>query len=148
MGNHNWHGQSWLLLWIVDKGTACTLGSCCFKKKIHVEIIAGGFAWESMWVVYWFLCLVVCCCACFQYLKHSCLDDPGMDDVEGFKQLKHSMTLVGLSEKEQIAIFTVVAAVLHLGNIAFEENTESMKGARLVLICHHSVFGILVRSPE
>ena len=75
----------------------------------------------------------LCCVCCVKYLKHSCLNDPGIDDNEGFKQLQHSMTHVGLSEKEKIAIFTVVAAVLHLGNVAFEENTESMKGKYILL---------------
>eukprot|EP00117_Sycon_ciliatum_P026166 scpid15712/ scgid21542/ Unconventional myosin-VI; Unconventional myosin-6 len=68
----------------------------------------------------------------FHYLKHSCLTDPSIDDVEGFKSLQNSMTQVGLEEREKIAIFTVIGAVLHLGNIEFVENTESTKGGSLI----------------
>lgn len=35
------------------------------------------------------------------------------------------MTIVGIPEEEQDAVFAVVAAVLHLGNIAFEEAGDS-----------------------
>lgn len=33
-----------------------------------------------------------------------------------------------MSDKERCDIYTIVAAVLHLGNIEFEENIESTKG--------------------
>uniref|UniRef100_T1IYX2 Myosin motor domain-containing protein n=1 Tax=Strigamia maritima TaxID=126957 RepID=T1IYX2_STRMM len=35
---------------------------------------------------------------------------------------------MGLSEKERFSIYAVVAAVLHLGNIAFEDNPDDSKG--------------------
>lgn len=35
------------------------------------------------------------------------------------------MTLVGLSEDEQTSVFRTVAAVLHLGNVAFKEGADS-----------------------
>lgn len=38
------------------------------------------------------------------------------------------MNRLGLSNKERCEIYTIVAAVLHLGNIEFEENIESTKG--------------------
>lgn len=38
------------------------------------------------------------------------------------------MSRLGLSNKERCDIYTIVAAVLHLGNIEFEENIESTKG--------------------
>lgn len=38
------------------------------------------------------------------------------------------MGRLGLSSKERCDIYTIVAAVLHLGNIEFEENIESTKG--------------------
>jgi myosin VI len=38
------------------------------------------------------------------------------------------LSRLGLSNKERCDIYTIVAAVLHLGNIEFEENTESTKG--------------------
>jgi len=38
------------------------------------------------------------------------------------------MDQVGLSMEEKYNLFQVVAAVLHLGNITFEENTADRKG--------------------
>ena len=38
------------------------------------------------------------------------------------------MDHVGLSGEEKADIFRVVASVLHLGNIAFEENSRDKKG--------------------
>jgi len=34
----------------------------------------------------------------------------------------------GLTEAERLAVYTTVAAVLHLGNISFEDNPDDMKG--------------------
>jgi len=38
------------------------------------------------------------------------------------------LSRLGLLTKERCDIYTIVAAVLHLGNIEFEENIESTKG--------------------
>ena len=38
------------------------------------------------------------------------------------------MDSIGLSLEERADLFRVVAAVLHLGNITFEENTSDKKG--------------------
>ena len=38
------------------------------------------------------------------------------------------MDCIGLSAAEKADLFRVVAAVLHLGNITFEENTRDKKG--------------------
>ena len=35
---------------------------------------------------------------------------------------------MGLQEAERMSIYSVVAAVLHLGNISFEDNPEDTKG--------------------
>lgn len=40
---------------------------------------------------------------------------------------------LGLSEDERMEIYAMVAAVLHLGNISFEENTEGTKGGSRVM---------------
>ena len=63
-----------------------------------------------------------------QYLNPASLKDPSMADGEGFRQLEHSMDSIGLSLEERADLFRVVAAVLHLGNITFEENTSDKKG--------------------
>ena len=36
------------------------------------------------------------------------------------QRTRQAMTIVGIPEGEQDAVFRVVAAVLHLGNVAFE----------------------------
>ena len=38
------------------------------------------------------------------------------------------MDCIGLSPSEKADLFRVVAAVLHLGNVSFEENTKDKKG--------------------
>lgn len=63
-----------------------------------------------------------------QYLNPSSLSDPSINDVEDFKVLEQSMDKVGLTQEEKADLFRVVAAVLHLGNITFEENTADKKG--------------------
>ena len=75
--------------------------------------------------------MYICVLLCFtylQYLNPALLKDPAINDVEDFKHLEQSMDQVGLTMEEKYNLFQVVAAVLHLGNIAFEENTSDRKG--------------------
>lgn len=39
-----------------------------------------------------------------------------------------ALSRLGLSENERLQIYTMVAAVLHLGNIEFEDNPEDTRG--------------------
>ena len=63
-----------------------------------------------------------------QYLNPASLHDPNLQDEEEFSHLTHSMDCIGLSPSEKADLFRVVAAVLHLGNVSFEENTKDKKG--------------------
>ncbi|XP_074640045.1 unconventional myosin-VI-like isoform X2 [Tubulanus polymorphus] len=63
-----------------------------------------------------------------EYLKHGSLKDIQLDDVKDFKKMDDAMTKMGLNESEKFDIYTVVASVLHLGNLVFEENHEDSKG--------------------
>ena len=65
----------------------------------------------------------------WQYLNPASLKDPAINDVEDFKHLEQSMDQVGLNMEEKYNLFQIVAAVLHLGNITFEENTADRKGS-------------------
>ncbi|CAH0407500.1 unnamed protein product [Chilo suppressalis] len=56
------------------------------------------------------------------------LRDPILDDVEDFQRLHQALSRVGLTEDEKRAVYSVVAAVLHLGNIEFEEETGARGG--------------------
>lgn len=64
----------------------------------------------------------------FQYLNPASLSDPSIHDAEEFKVLEQSMDKVGLTGEEKANLFRVVAVVLHLGNISFEENSRDKKG--------------------
>jgi len=47
------------------------------------------------------------------------VDVSGMDDQLNFKVVKEALHVMELSEKEQEALFNLVAVVIHLGNIQF-----------------------------
>ncbi|XP_072939732.1 myosin heavy chain 95F [Epargyreus clarus] len=59
------------------------------------------------------------------------LRDPILDDVEDFQRLHQALSRVGLSENERLAVYGVVAAVLHLGNIQFEEDSGARGGCKV-----------------
>ena len=48
--------------------------------------------------------------------------------------MSESMDKVGFSSQEKDNIFRIVAAVMHLGNIAFEEELDDMKGMLFGLV--------------
>lgn len=69
-----------------------------------------------------------------QYLKLGSLHDPVLDDVRDFKVCDEAMSKMGVSDADKVGIFMLVAAVLHLGNVAFEENTDDAKGGCKVVV--------------
>lgn len=48
--------------------------------------------------------------------------------MEDFTALDQALARLGLAEQERLQIYTMVAAVLHLGNVQFEENPEDTRG--------------------
>ncbi|XP_038979492.1 myosin-6-like isoform X2 [Phoenix dactylifera] len=61
----------------------------------------------------------------FHYLKQSnSFELDGVDDSKEYLATRRAMDVVGISSDEQDAIFRVVAAILHLGNIEFSEGKE------------------------
>ncbi|XP_039812357.1 myosin-11-like isoform X8 [Panicum virgatum] len=61
----------------------------------------------------------------FHYLNQStCIKVDGINDAEEYLSTRNAMDTVGITEQEQEAIFRVVAAVLHLGNINFAKGRE------------------------
>lgn len=74
-------------------------------------------------------------------MKDGSLNDPKLDDVNDFKVCDTAMTHLGISNDEKKSIYTLVSAVLHLGNLEFEENLEDAKGMsknkKKVLKCRH-----------
>ncbi|XP_022959885.1 myosin-9 isoform X3 [Cucurbita moschata] len=62
----------------------------------------------------------------FHYLNQSnCYELTGVNDAHDYLATKRAMDIVGICEQEQDAIFRVVAAILHLGNIDFAKGEES-----------------------
>jgi myosin-6 len=51
--------------------------------------------------------------------------------------MSESMDKVGFSSQEKDNIFRIIAAVMHLGNIAFEEELDDKKGRGFV-VCQMS----------
>nr|XP_027213444.1 unconventional myosin-VI-like isoform X1 [Penaeus vannamei] len=64
--------------------------------------------------------------------KKGPLKDPMLDDVKDFAAMDKALSNLGLTSQERLAIYTTVAAVLHLGNISFEDNPEDTKGGCMV----------------
>lgn len=60
--------------------------------------------------------------------KKGPLKDPILDDMRDFTTVDKALTNFGLSDNERLAVYTTVAAVLHLGNISFEDNPDDTKG--------------------
>ncbi|KAL0809792.1 hypothetical protein ABMA28_011288 [Loxostege sticticalis] len=91
----------------------------------------------------------------FHYLNQGGSPDiDGVDDLRAFNETKNALTTLGVKESEQRDMFTILAAILHLGNIEFSEHdpdagpdTESEDGAyisendkHLAIVC--SLFGV------
>ncbi|XP_063772916.1 unconventional myosin-VI isoform X7 [Pseudophryne corroboree] len=66
-----------------------------------------------------------------EYLKYGSLKDPLLDDHGDFNRMCGAMKKIGLDDTEKLDLFRVVAGVLHLGNIDFEEAGSSSGGCAL-----------------
>ncbi|XP_045798255.1 myosin-6-like isoform X2 [Trifolium pratense] len=61
----------------------------------------------------------------FHYLNQSsCYELEGVDESKEYNAIRRAMDVVGISSVEQDAIFQVIAAILHLGNIEFAKGEE------------------------
>ncbi|KAL5282800.1 MYO6 family protein [Megaselia abdita] len=60
--------------------------------------------------------------------KKGPLKDPLIDDFEDFSALDKALSRLGLSGNDKFAIYALVAAVLHLGNISFEDMPDDVRG--------------------
>ncbi|PFH34394.1 myosin G [Besnoitia besnoiti] len=50
-----------------------------------------------------------------------------VDDLAGFSELKRALLILGFTPSTQNAIFSIVAAILHLGNVAFDPDAAGEK---------------------
>ncbi|KAK1263833.1 hypothetical protein QJS04_geneDACA009534 [Acorus gramineus] len=61
----------------------------------------------------------------FHYLNQSnCYELVGINDAHDYLATRRAMDIVGINGQEQDAIFRVIAAILHLGNIDFAKGEE------------------------
>mmetsp|Transcript_39005 Transcript_39005/g.63190 ORF Transcript_39005/g.63190 Transcript_39005/m.63190 type:complete len:1245 (+) Transcript_39005:113-3847(+) len=62
----------------------------------------------------------------FHYLNQSSLlTAPGKDDAKEFQETKEAMDVVGMSAKEQLDVFRLVAAVLYTGELSFSPDPKN-----------------------
>uniref|UniRef100_A0A8C8SHX6 Unconventional myosin-VI n=1 Tax=Pelusios castaneus TaxID=367368 RepID=A0A8C8SHX6_9SAUR len=66
-----------------------------------------------------------------EYVKAGSLKDPLLDDHGDFNRMCTAMKKIGLDDAEKLDLFRVVAGVLHLGNIDFEEAGSTSGGCIL-----------------
>ncbi|XP_029316501.1 myosin VIb isoform X1 [Cottoperca gobio] len=66
-----------------------------------------------------------------EHIKVGALKDPLLDDQGDFNRMCGAMKKIGLDDTEKLDLFRVVAGVLHLGNIDFEETGSSSGGCVL-----------------
>uniref|UniRef100_A0A670Y6N1 Unconventional myosin-VI n=4 Tax=Elapidae TaxID=8602 RepID=A0A670Y6N1_PSETE len=66
-----------------------------------------------------------------EYQKSGSLKDPLLDDHGDFNRMCTAMKKIGLNDEEKLDLFRVVAGVLHLGNIDFEEAGSTSGGCTL-----------------
>ncbi|XP_070589186.1 unconventional myosin-VI isoform X3 [Erythrolamprus reginae] len=66
-----------------------------------------------------------------EYQKLGALKDPLLDDHGDFNRMCTAMKKIGLNDEEKLDLFRVVAGVLHLGNIDFEEAGSTSGGCTL-----------------
>ena len=84
----------------------------------------------------------------YRFTKNSNKNIDGVDDVAEFKALEDSFKIMNFSDDEQLNLYRVIAAVLHIGNLAFEAdrddnaNLTASSSATAEKVCH--VLGIPV----
>lgn len=62
----------------------------------------------------------------FHYVNQSqCYTVDDVDDARDFQDTVSAMNTMGISDREQQSIFEIVAGILHLGNVVFEEDSRS-----------------------
>ncbi|GAA5978241.1 hypothetical protein JCM5350_002237 [Sporobolomyces pararoseus] len=61
----------------------------------------------------------------FEYLSHSRQDVDGMDDKEEWNSLIRALETVGFSSEEQVALFRIIATILHIGQLSLSVSGTS-----------------------
>lgn len=61
----------------------------------------------------------------FHYLNQGALNIDNVDDSQQFQLLKSAFSILGCSVETQGNIFSVLAGILHLGNVVFSKRATS-----------------------
>uniref|UniRef100_A0A914Z2E5 Myosin motor domain-containing protein n=1 Tax=Panagrolaimus superbus TaxID=310955 RepID=A0A914Z2E5_9BILA len=69
----------------------------------------------------------------YSQISSNVLNDDLVDDYSDFHRLRKSLLDSGFSESKRDNVFKVIAGILHLGNIEFEDNVEDSKGGCMIL---------------
>ncbi|XP_063040184.1 myosin VIb [Engraulis encrasicolus] len=67
-----------------------------------------------------------------EHVQVGALKDPLLDDQGDFNRMCTAMKKIGLDDTEKLNLFRVVAGVLHLGNIDFEDTGSTSGGCTLM----------------
>lgn len=63
-----------------------------------------------------------------EHISKGYLTDPIVDDIKDYTATDSALAHFGVNDNERFAIYRIVAAVLHLGNISFEDSPEDSRG--------------------
>lgn len=66
--------------------------------------------------------------------QRGALTDINRDDVKDFQRTWTAMDHMGLVDNEKMAIFGIIAGILHLGNISFEDDPSDKKGQLVYIL--------------
>lgn len=74
----------------------------------------------------------------YEYLKHSRAAIDGVDDRDEWRLLKSALDVVGFTQNEQLELFKVVAAILHIGNIEITgtDQAQIKDPSQTEKVCH------------
>ncbi|KER24305.1 hypothetical protein T265_07991 [Opisthorchis viverrini] len=61
----------------------------------------------------------------YRFLSNGMLEIPGSDEHQAYRETSEAMDIMGITKEDQMAIFRVISAVLHLGNLDFRQERNS-----------------------
>ncbi len=63
-----------------------------------------------------------------EHAKKGFLKDPMLDDAKYFVRLDDGLKKLGMGDAERLSVYTTISAVLHLGNVEFEDDPDDNRG--------------------
>ncbi|VDP95002.1 unnamed protein product [Echinostoma caproni] len=61
----------------------------------------------------------------YRFLLNGMLEIPGSDERQSYRETTEAMNIMGITAEDQQAIFRIISAVLHLGNLDFRQERNS-----------------------